>query len=634
MKQDFSRKVYWPSKKVSREAWVNRESVYVAAERNPLKFWEGQAENLAWFKKWRKVFVQGPNGFKWFVGGKLNMSYNCLERNISAGLGNKVALRWIPEPKNEKIVELSYRELLEKTNRFANALRRLGVKKGDVVGIYLPMIPEAVISMLACARIGAVHIVIFSAFASDGLNQRLKVTRAKVLITSDGYYRKGSKIDLIEKVSAGIEGTNIKKVICVGRQGFGRNRRGWISFEGLLKNESDMCEVEEMDSEDLFFILPESGTGGEFIPIMHTCGGYAVQALTSGRFVFDFHEGDVYWCTGDIGWITGHTYGVYSPLLNGVTSVFYEGALNYPNKERWAEIIEENHVNIFYTSPTAVRMFEQEAGRKIDSFLFKNLKVIATVGEPIDEYAWKWFFEKIGKKKASVLDTYWQTETGGVVISSLPGVGPFRPTFAGRVFPGVKVGILNERGGRTKLNETGKLVMFSPFCPGMMRGVYRDEKRYRRYFAKGMKVYSLDDLAFKCPDGMIKIVGRADDLIKISGHRMSTVEIENAVSSLSGIEECAIVGRSDTLKGTVPVVFVKAKSGITEEQIVRRIVEKVGPIAKPSRVYFVEDLPKTKSGKIVRGILRKLVEGEEAVDVDVLSNPESLAGIRKLIKED
>lgn len=621
------KEIYWPSKETKKKSWVSENSVYATAGKNPLKFWEAQAKNLMWFEKWKKVYARKGLRFEWFAKGKINMSYNCLEKNIYDGKGEKTALIWIPEP-NEKIIRLSYKELLERTNKFANALKKLGVRKGDVVGIYLPMIPEAMISMLACARIGAAHIVIFSAFSAEGLNERLKATKAKVLITANGYYRNGKVIELIPKVEEGVKKTDVKNIICVER--IKNGKKIGLSYGKLVENEKPECEAEKMDSEDLFFVLPESGTSGEFIPIAHTCGGYAVQAFASGRFIFDFNRNDVYWCTGDIGWITGHTYGVYSPLLNGVTSIFYEGALDFPTKERWAEIIEENGVSILYTSPTAVRMFEQET-QKTKSFKFEKLRIIGTVGETIDEQTWNWFYENVGKKKTVVLDTYWQTETGAIIVSSLPGIGPFKPGFAGRAFPGIKLEILNDKRKKVKANEKGNLVVLPPFCPAMLREVYGNKKKYDEYFLRfGKNFYDTSDLALRTKDGMIKIAGRADDVIKVAGHRMSTAEIEDAIESLKGVIEAAIVGKSDKLKGMVPIAFVRAEK-ITKEQIVAKVVEKIGPIAKPAEIYFVDELPRTKSGKSVRGALRELLEGNEVKEISALINPESLKKIKEII---
>ncbi|MEM5773267.1 MAG: AMP-binding protein, partial [Candidatus Aenigmatarchaeota archaeon] len=462
--------LYWPSKKMKERAWVNDEKIYEEASKDPVKFWGGLAERLFWFKRWEKAFEHEPPYFKWFVGGKINITSNIFEKRINwEKIKNKPAIIWEPEPVEEMPRILTYEELLKQVNKTANALKKLGVKKGDVVGIYLPMIPEAIISMLACARIGAVHTVVFSAFSPEALRIRLQITKAKLLITADGYYRRGKTVNLKENADEGIKETSVKKVVVVKRIG---NQIPWNSerdfwWHEIVERESEECEAEVMDAEDLLFILYTSGSTGKPKGCMHVCGGYTVQAYWTGKWIFDFHEDDLLWCTSDLGWVTGHTYVCYSPLLNGITTLIFEGSLDYPSPDRWAQIIEKYKVTIFYTAPTAIRMFEKLIGEAIKNYKFESLRLLGSVGEVIDEGAWQWYFENVGKKRCPIVDTWWQTETGGILITSLPGIGPFKPAHVGLPFPGIKVDILDEEGKSCQTNQIGNLVILPPFSPGM-----------------------------------------------------------------------------------------------------------------------------------------------------------------------
>ena len=628
---------YFPDKEFKKRAWINSNSIYKEANKNPIRFWDKLAKELHWFKKWNKVFVHKPPYFKWFVGGKINICYNCLDRNLKKRR-NKLALIFEPEPIEEKETKLTYYDLYRKVNKFANGLKKLGVKKGDVVGIYMPMIPETIISMLACARIGAIHSVVFSAFSPNALKIRLKETEAKVLITTDGYYRRGKIINLKESADEGIKGTNIKKVIVVRRA---NNKIKFVKgrdyfFEDLIEGQSDYCEPEKMNSEDKLFILFTSGSTGKPKGIVHTCGGYTVQAYWTAKYIFDLFDDDIFWSTADLGWITGHTYSCYGPLLNGVTYVLYEGAPDFPNPDRWAKIIEKYGVTTFYTAPTAIRMFEKEI-KKLKEKL-NTLQIIASVGEPIDEEAWHWFFKEVGKERCPVLDTWWQTETGGILITSLPGVGPFKPTFAGVPFPGIKTDILDDKGKSLPANKEGNLVILPPFSPGMLRGVYKNHKKYvDTYWSKyGDKIYFTSDLAYRDKSGLIRIVGRADDVIKVAGHRISTGELENIIDLDKRVDECAVVGVPHEIKGEIPIAFVVLKSGKQNEkmkkEIIKLVEEKISKIARPSEIYFVRELPKTRSGKIMRRILRRLFTGEKLGDLSTLSNPNCVEEIKKIIK--
>ena len=638
--------LYYPSDDFKEKAWVKDKKIYQEAEKDPVKFWEKLAKELFWFKKWEVPFLHKPPYFQWFVGGKINITSNIFKTNTGCWLKlkNKTAIIWEPEPVAERPRKLTFEELFKEVCKFANALKKLGVKKGDRVGIYLPMVPEALISMLACARIGAVHLVVFSAFSSQALKIRLQISEAKILITADGYFRRGKIINLKENADEGIKDTNVEKVIVVKRA---KNKIPWNSnkniwYEELVKNESDKCQPEIMDSEDPLFILPESGTTGQFLPILHTTGGYTVQSYFTGKWIFDLHEDDIFWSMADVGWITGHTYTIYSPLLNGITTLMFEGAPDFPTPDRWAKIIEKYGVTIFYTAPTAIRMFEKYGSEILKKYKFNTLRLLGSVGEPIDEDAWHWYFKEVGKERCPIVDTYWQTETGGIVISSLPGIGPFKPAFIGLPFPGIKVDIFDENGKSCKENEPGNLVLLPPFAPGLLRGIYKNEKKYLETYWNqyGNGVYFTSDAALKDENGLIRILGRVDDIIKVAGHRISTGELEAAINLHPEITESAVIGIPDEIKGEVPIVFVVLKKKLTQvrpvlnlkEQIVGQIRKEIGPIALPKEVYLVEDLPKTRSGKIMRRILKRLIIGEELGDLSTLANPEIVEKIRTIIK--
>ena len=455
--------LYYPSQEFKKKAWIGDKKIYQQANKNPIKFWEKLAKEIYWQKKWKKAFEHKPPYFKWFSGGKLNITENCLDKNLKER-GNKPALIWQPEPIKEKPKIFSYQDLFKEVNKFSNALLKLGVKKGDRVGIYLPMIPEVIISMLACARIGAVHTVVFSAFSPQALKIRLQDTGAKVLITADGYYRRGEIINLKENADQGVGETKVKKVIVVKRA---KNKIVWnakrdIWYQDLVKKEKDFCQPQAMDSEDLLFILYTSGSTGKPKGCMHVCGGYTVQAKFTAKWIFDLKEDDIFWCTADVGWITGHTYSCYGPLLCGTTFVIFEGFPFWPNPDRWCDIIEKYGVTTFYTAPTAIRMFEKYGIKFLKGHKLNTLQILGSVGEPIDEAAWLWYFKEIGKERCPIVDTWWQTETGGILISSLPGIGPFKPAFTGLPFPGVKFDI-----------KKGNLVLLPPFAPGLLRGIYK-----------------------------------------------------------------------------------------------------------------------------------------------------------------
>jgi len=632
-------KLYYPSREFQKTALVKDRKIYKKALKNPKKFWADLAKELSWFKKWNKIFVHKPPYFQWFAGGKINITYNALDKNLETRK-NKVALIWEPEPINERQRVFSYYDLYREVNKTANALKKIGVKKGDKVGIYLPMIPEAIISMLACARIGAVHSVVFSAFSPQALRVRLQDTKAKILITADGYYRKGKIIDLKKSADKGIKSTSVKKVIVVKRAGnkteMKKGRDYW--WQDLVMAQSDKCDPVPMDSEDLLFILYTSGSTGRPKGCCHVCGGYTVQAKWTAKWIFDLKEDDIFWSTADVGWITGHTYSCYGPLLCGITFVIFEGLPTWPEPDRWCQIIEKYGVTTFYTAPTAIRMFEKYGVKFLEKHKMETLQILASVGEPIDRAAWEWYFKEIGRTKRPLLDTWWQTETGGILITSLPGIGPFKPTFTGLPFPGLRFDILDEKGRSCPKDKEGNLVLLSPFAPALLRKVYKNPKKYLKtyWFDYGKKIYFTSDRAYKDKNGLIRVVGRADDVMKVAGHRLTTGEMESAIALHKDITECAVVGITDEIKGQVPVVFVVSKTQkpeeVIEKEVVAQIRKEIGPIATPKKVYLVKDLPKTRSGKIMRRILRKLFTGEDLGDLSTLANPESVEEIKCKLK--
>ena len=630
-------KFYVPTKEMKNIAWVNSKKIYKEAAKNPFKFWTKFANELVWFKKWRKVYEEKLPHFKWFIGGKINACYNCVDRWLEEK-GNKVAIFWEPEPIEERERVLTYRDLYREVNLFANALKKLGVKKGDRVVIYMPMIPEVIISMLACARIGSIHSVVFSAFSSEALRTRILDSEAKVLITADGYYRRGKLIDLKKQADKGKKGTSVRKTIVVKRTGNEvKMSKGDYWWHELREKVDDYCEPAKMDSEDVLFILYTSGTTGKPKGVMHSTGGYLVQAYATTKLVFDLHDFDRFFSTADIGWITGHTYSCYGPLLLGATFVIYEGAPDYPTPERIWQIIEKYDATVFYTAPTLIRAMMRYGDKYVEKYKMKTLRLLASVGEPIDEKAWRWFFEKVGKKRCPIIDTWWQTETGGTLINTLPGIGPFIPSVAGLPFPGSRFDVFNDQGKPCKPGEEGELVGLSPFTPGMLRGVWRNERRYRKtYWSQYPNVYYVSDRAYKTKEGFIRIVGRSDDVIKVAGHRLSTAEMEDAISLHKAVAECAVVGMPDEIKGQVPIAFVVLKQGAkaSKEEIVKQVEVKISKIARPKYVVFVNDLPHTRSGKIMRRILKRLITGEELGDISTLANPSSVEHVRKKLREE
>lgn len=629
-------KQYWPSTAMKKIANQTDANIYKKAAKNPIQFWgELAKKGIEWTKSWEKTYVEKLPYFEWFKNGELNFCVNALDRHLHNP--NKTALIWVPEPHKEKPIHITYGELYTKVNKFANILKNFGIKKGDAVSIYLPMLPEALVAMLACTRIGAIHSVVFSAFAPDALNARIKDCEAKVLITADGYYRHGKPVELLPKAKKAIKKTNIKKIIVVSRINKNKSYFGkFARFDKLLREEKNAyCKPEAMKSQDPMFILYTSGTTGKPKGVIHDTGGYAVQTYWTTKWVFDLHPQDVMWCTADIGWITGHTYAFYGPLLNGATTLIFEGTPDYPNPGRWWKVIEENNVNIFYTAPTAIRMFMKLGDKWPKKYKMNSLKLLATVGEPIDEKAWKWYFSRIGKNRCPIIDTWWQTETGGTLINVLPGIGPFVPTIAGKSFPATSHSVVDHKGKKAK---KGFLAQNRPFAPGMLHGVYKNHKKYVDTYWKTFKTkYDTSDGAIQVGN-LIKITGRTDDVMKVSGHRLSTAELENAINKYKLVNESAVVPIPDAIRGQVPVAFIILKSGSSSEKLVKKIKHHVdttlGPTARPHKVYFVRDLPKTRSGKIMRRILKSLLGGEEPKGLMTLVNPGCVDEIKITIAPD
>jgi len=596
------------------------KELYKQSTDNPDEFWGKVAENFRWRKKWDKVsewdFTE-PN-IKWFLNGETNITENCLDRQLDAR-GNKTALIWEPNDPKEKFVKWTYRELHEKVCRFANVLKENGCKKGDRVAIYMPMIPELTVAVVACARIGAVHSVVFAGFSAQALADRVNDASAKMVLTSDGLYR-GTKEIPVKRVvdEALLQNDSVKKVVVVQRTNWSVNmqhgRDCWYHDE-MDKVDAD-CPVEVMNSEDPLFILYTSGSTGKPKGVVHTCGGYMVYADFSFRNVFQCEEEDVYWCTADIGWITGHTYIVYGPLLTGATTTMFEGVPTYPDPGRFWQIVDKYSVNQFYTAPTAIRALMACGDDHVLSYSLDSLKLIGTVGEPINEEAWYWYHVHVGKERCPIVDTWWQTETGGIMISALGDHGPIKPTFAGYPLPGIQPVLLDAEGKEISENgPEGYLAMKHPW-PSIIRTTYGDHDRCKNtYFSNYNGYYFTGDGAKRDENGMYRIIGRVDDVINVSGHRFGTAEIENAINKNPQVAESAVVGYPHDIKGQGIYAYVILRDRIENDDILRAeiietVVEEIGKIARPDKIQFTTGLPKTRSGKIMRRILRKVAEGD------------------------
>ena len=641
--------VYEPSDAVKMKATIRRmedyKELYQRSLNDPEKFWGELAEQLDWSKKWDKVLEWDFNKpeVKWFAGGKLNVSYNCLDKHLNTWRSNKVALIWQGEPLEENRF-FTYQQLHYHVCKFANVLKKFGVKKGDRVSIYLPMIPELPIAMLACARIGAIHSVVFGGFSAEALRDRINDCESRVLITADGYYRSGrivqNKINADEALK---ECPGVEKVIVVKRLGidvpFMKERDVWWNEEMAKEDIKLFCEPVLMDAEDILFILYTSGSTGKPKGVIHTTAGYLLYVQQTLKWVFDIKEEDVFFCTADIGWVTGHSYVVYGPLALGGTTLMFEGVPTYPNPDRFWEIVERYKVSIFYTAPTAIRALMREGEAWVKRRGVSSLRLLGSVGEPINPEAWKWYYTNVGQERCPIMDTWWQTETGGFLISPLP-ITPLKPGSATIPFPGVVPKILREDGSECDVEEGGSLVITKPW-PGMLRGFWNDPERKRfkeTYFTIFPGHYFTGDGAKKDEDGYYWLMGRIDDVINVSGHRIGTAEVESALVSHRSVAEAAVIGISHEVKGQGIYAFVSLKAGLKggedlRKELLAHVRKVIGPIATPDKLQFADALPKTRSGKIMRRILRKIAEGkiEELGDTSTLTDPSvviQLAGER------
>ncbi len=637
------RRKFKPDAAFSRQAHVNGVTAYnrmrKEADKNYQRYWARLAkENVTWFTPWKKVLSWKPPFAKWFVGAKTNVSYNCLDRHLegeNAWRRNKAAIIWEGEPGDSRT--LTYGDLHREVCKFTNVLKGLGIKKGDRVVLYMPMVPELAIAMLACARMGAVHSIIFGGFSAESIRDRINDAEAHTVVTADGGWRRGQVVPLKNMIDEALEGAKtVRNVVVVQRTGqsilMKDGRDQW--WHELMKDASPDCPAAKLDAEHPLFTLYTSGTTGKPKGILHTTGGYLVHTTVTSKYIFDLKETDTYWCTADIGWITGHSYVVYGILSNGATTVMYEGAPNHPEQDRFWEIIDKYNVTIFYTAPTAIRTFQKWGDEHVKKHSLKSLRLLGTVGEPINPAAWMWYRKMIGKNRCPIVDTWWQTETGGILISPIPGAVTTTPGTATLPFPGIFPEVVNEAGKPAKTDEGGYLVVKRPW-PGMLRGIYGDPKRYKeQYWSKFKDTYFTGDGARRDKNGYFWIMGRVDDVMNVAGHRLSTMEIESALVSHPSVAESAVVGRPDEIKGTGVVAFVSLEKGIEaseklQAQLKQHVAKEIGPIAKPDDIRFTDALPKTRSGKIMRRLLRDIAAGRETVgDTTTLEDYSVLAKLR------
>ncbi len=626
-----------PPPAFARSAHVRTAAVYREASRSPQRFWAKQAKELEWFRPWTRVLEWKAPHAKWFVGGKLNASVNCLDRHVRTARRNKVALLWEGEPGDRRAI--TYWELYREVNKLASALEALGVAKGDRVAIYLPMIPEAAVAMLACARIGAPHSVVFGGFSAESLRDRINDATAKVLITADFGYRRGQAVPLKDNADDAVAETPSIEHVVVVRRREGANvkvsmragRDHW--YHDLLAKADSYCKPAALDAEHLLYILYTSGTTGKPKGIVHTTGGYLTHAVATTRWVFDLKDDDVYWCTADVGWVTGHTYIVYGPLALGATVVMYEGAPNYPDMARFWDIVARYGVTVFYTAPTAIRAFMKWGTEYPKRHDLSSLRLLGTVGEPINPEAWIWYHQHIGNKRCPIVDTWWQTETGGIMITPLPGVTRTRPGSATVPFPGIAAELVDGDGHPIKTGG-GFLVITQPW-PGMVRTIYGDDERYRdQYWSRFPGRYFTGDGAKRDKSGYFWILGRVDDVLNVAGHRIGTMEVESALVSHPAVAEAAVVARPHELKGQAIVAFVILRSGHDASDGLRaelrdHVTRKIGAIARPEEVLVSADLPKTRSGKIMRRLLRDIAEGRALGDVTTLADPAVVSALKE-----
>jgi acetyl-CoA synthetase len=612
------------------------EQLWQRAHDDPEKFWADLADSLHWFRAWDKVLVWNEPHAQWFVGGKINVSYNCVDRHLENGRKNKAAILWEGEPGDTRV--LRYQDLHREVCKFANVLKGLGIRAGDRVTIYLPMVPELPIAMLACARIGATHSVIFGGFSAEAVADRNNDAKARLVITADGGWRRGKIVPLKQNVDAAlIKSPTVEKCIVFNRcnQPVEMQAGRDLWWHELMAEASAECPAEPLDSEHPLYILYTSGSTGKPKGVLHTTAGYLLGVSLTHQWVFDLREDDTYWCTADIGWVTGHSYIVYGPLCNGATTVMYEGAPNHPREDRFWSLIEKYRVNTFYTAPTAIRAFVKWGDQWPNKHDLSSLRLLGTVGEPINPEAWMWYYEVIGKKRCPIVDTWWQTETGMILITPLPGAIPTKPGSATRPFPGVVADIVDRQGRSLPANQGGLLVIRQPW-PAMLRTIFGDDERYRQqYWSHVPHCYFTADGARKDQDGYFWIMGRVDDVLNVAGHRLSTMEVESALVHYPKVAEAAVVGRPDEIKGEGIVCFVTLRGGVgpTDEiktELREHVVKEIGALARPDEIRFTEALPKTRSGKIMRRLLRDIASGRQTTgDTTTLEDFSVLARLRE-----
>jgi acetyl-CoA synthetase len=631
-----------PPSDVARHALLDDVTIYERAAADPLAWWTAQAEQLDWFQRWTRVLDDDdPPFYKWFTGGTLNASYNCLDRHVIAGRGERVAFHWRGEDGSER--DISYAQLLLEVERFASALKDIGVGKGDVVGIYLPMIPEVVVAMLACARIGAPHNVVFGGFSAEAVRERMEFSQAKVLITVDGASRKGKTAAVKDNVDEAMgDLATLEKIVVVRSKGTpcqmkqGRD----VFYDEIVASANPECPAEPLDAEHPLYILYTSGSTAKPKGILHTTGGYLTGVSATHRYVFDLRaDSDVYWCAADVGWVTGHSYIVYGPLCNGATSVMWEGAPDYPDQGIWWEIVQRYRVSILYCAPTAIRACIKWGARWPNAHDLSSLRLLGSVGEPINPKAWLWYHKVIGGERCPIVDTWWQTETGAIMITPLPGITSTKPGSATLPFPGVFADVVGESDGGPVGEGQGLLVLTQPW-PSMLRTLYKEPERFiETYFSRfGRGTYLVGDAARRDRDGYFWVIGRIDDVVNVSGHRLSTAEVESAIVAHSDVAEAAVIGQHDEDTGQAIVAFVTLQGDLqgdeaTEGGVRETVAERIGKFARPKRIIWTDDLPKTRSGKIMRRLLRDIAEGRELGDVTTLRDPAVMGQLQERVKE-